>query len=98
MIVHLSLFGYLRDEYRKDPGREKEFAVTLPEGSTVGDLLGYLAIPQRELMLVINPEEREKVLTINDAQGAWESTSLKERSCLDLPFSGWGIEGVGQNF
>jgi len=78
MIVHLSLFGYLRDEYRKDPGREKEFAVTLPEGSTVGDLLTHLAIPQRELMVVINPGVKENVLVINDAQGAWKRTPLQE--------------------
>lgn len=78
MMVEVRLFGYLRDRGRGESRQGREFQMILPEESTVRDLLSLLEIPGRELMLVINPGEKEKVLIIDKSQDAWEKTALKE--------------------
>ncbi len=64
MILRVRLFGYLAESHRKDPLEEFEFIVL--ENSTVENLLNMLGIPHEEVILVINPGEKERVLIAAD--------------------------------
>ncbi len=75
MIIKVRLFGYLAKYCKKGPFEEFEFAV--PEGSTPGDLLKLLGIPGAEIMFVINPGEKERVLIINAACDTEKKIGIK---------------------
>jgi len=68
MIIKVRLFGYLAKYCNKNS--LKEFELNVPENSKPGDLFKLLGIPEKEVMLVINPGEKEKVLT---STGAYDS-------------------------
>jgi hypothetical protein len=65
MIIKVRLFGFLAKHCGKNPFNEFEFS--LPENSNPKDLLELLRIPEKEILVLINPGGDEKVLTINDA-------------------------------
>lgn len=75
MIIKVQLFGYLAKHCGKDPLKEFEFS--LPENSKPADLLKLLDISEKEILLVFNPGENEKVLTLNDAHDEQNRIELK---------------------
>jgi sulfur carrier protein ThiS len=78
-MVQVKLFGYLKDFSKKVSKKGEEFGLTIPEDSSIKDLLRLLGIPEKELMLVINPGEKEKVLTIDDAYNTWREIILEPK-------------------
>lgn len=80
MIIKVRLFGYLAKHCSKDPFKEFEFS--LPENSKPEDLLELLGIPEKEILLVVNPGEKEKVLTINDAHDKQNRIELKTNDTI----------------
>lgn len=71
ITVHVKLFATLR---HLRPGLEigQAFPVNLPEGTTVGDLIQVLELPQAEVKLVfVNfvARERQQVLADGDEVG-----------------------------
>jgi molybdopterin converting factor small subunit len=59
ITVHTKLFATLR-QYRPGLGIGEAFAVELPQGATVGDLVRELGLPQEEVKLVfVNAHYRE---------------------------------------
>jgi hypothetical protein len=82
MMVRVRLFGYLKDSCKEISKREEEFGLTIPEDSTVRDLLRLLGVLEKELMLVINPGKKEKVLTIDDAYQTWKEVILEPEDTI----------------
>jgi sulfur-carrier protein len=71
ITVQAKLFATLR-QHRPGIGLGEPFAVDLPQGATVGDLIQELALPEREVKLVfVNGRLREKdhVLADGDQLG-----------------------------
>jgi hypothetical protein len=75
MIIKVRLFGYLAKHCGKDPFKEFEFG--LLENSKPEDLLKLLGIPEKEVLLVVNPGGKEKVLTVNDAHDKQDTIELR---------------------
>ncbi|MFH1349674.1 MAG: hypothetical protein ABII26_01935 [Pseudomonadota bacterium] len=75
MIVKVRLFGYLAKYCKKDSFEEFEF--TVPENSKPKDLLRLLGIPEGEIMMVINPGEKEKVLIVHETYGIQEQNKIE---------------------
>jgi len=89
MLVSVRVFGYLARYC--DKGSLEEFVLDLPENSKPRDLLKLLGIPEREVMLVVNPGAREKVLTINDVCGKRNRIPLKANDTIWIyPFLAGG--------
>lgn len=89
MLVSLRLFGYLAQYC--DKGSSEEFVLDIPENSKPRDLLKLLGIPEREVMLVVNPGAKEKVLTINEVCGKGNRIPLKANDTIWIyPFLAGG--------
>ena len=71
ITVHVKLFATLR-RVRPNLALGQSFAVALPEGATVADLIGELGLPEEEVKLVfVNAtyRERDHVLSDGDEVG-----------------------------
>lgn len=71
ITVHVKLFATLR-HYRTGLGIGEAFPVELPEGSTIGDLIRQLGIPEGEVKLIfVNAlfREADHVLADGDELG-----------------------------
>jgi hypothetical protein len=59
----------------------------IPENSKPRDLLRLLGIPEREVMLVVNPRAREHVLALNDVSENRNTIPLKTNDTIRIyPF------------
>ncbi len=86
MIIWVKLFGYLKKFTKKKIEGENGFEISLPEDSTIGNLLDQLAISPKQLIVVINPGEDEKVLALNGEE-SWRSFKIKEKDKIFIyPF------------
>lgn len=80
MIIKVRLFGYLAKHCGKDPFNE--FEISLPGDSKPEDLLKLLGIPEKEILLVVNPGGREKVLTVSDVHDKQTKIELKTNDTI----------------
>ena len=83
MIVNVRLFGYLRRFCKQTSSKEIEFKFAIPENSTPRNLLELLGIQkEKEIMLVINPKEQEKVLLFQDISSTGKEIELRENDTI----------------
>jgi hypothetical protein len=89
MLVSVRVFGYLVQYC--DKGSSEEFVLDIPENSKPMDLLRLLGIPEREVMLVVNPGAKEHVLAINDVCENRNTIPLKANDTIWIyPFLAGG--------
>ena len=55
----------------------EEFELDIPENSKLKDVLKLLGIPEKEIILVVNPGPKEKVLTIINGFADRNTITLK---------------------
>jgi sulfur carrier protein ThiS len=79
MIVNVRLFGDLRTYCKQVLLEKKELKFTVPENSTPKTLLELLGIPEKEeIILIINPRKKEKILSNNEIYRARKEIELKD--------------------
>lgn len=76
MKIHVRQFGYLKERRVHGVRKPEEMELSLPEDSTIKDLLKMLDIPEKELFLVVNPGEKERVFIISDEKDASKTFEL----------------------
>jgi len=76
MKIHVRQFGYLKERRVHGVRKPEEMELSLPEDSTIKDLLKMLDIPEKELFLVVNPGEKERVFMISDEKDASKTFEL----------------------
>jgi|GEM_PF-6729263 len=78
MVVWIRLFGYLNNCLKRLSKQNRDFEIEIMENSTIENLLKQLGIPPRELILVINPGERERILIIDGKKMDWKGVILQK--------------------